>query len=165
MKVKVIVAQLCLTLCSPVACLAPLSMEFSRQEYWSRLPFASPWDLPDPGFKPGSLALQADFLPSEPPGNSTYESNQYSAHCRFSKMCIFSVIPCLLRHHAAWNVGLLRYDGESQREREKLPFLLQPLPWSVAQSWALRMLPLQICACPPLGSGLSVSSARTCTPG
>ena len=43
-------------------------MEFSRQEYWSGLPFPSPRDLPDPGIKPGSPALQADALPSEPPG-------------------------------------------------------------------------------------------------
>ena len=42
-------------------------MEFSRQEYWSGLPFPSPGDLPDPGIKPGSPALQADTLPSEPP--------------------------------------------------------------------------------------------------
>ena len=45
-----------------------LSMGFSRQEYWSGLPFPSPGDLPDPGIKPGSPALQADYLPSEPPG-------------------------------------------------------------------------------------------------
>ena len=43
-------------------------MEFSRQEYWSGLPFPSPGDLPDPGIKPGSSALQADTLLSEPPG-------------------------------------------------------------------------------------------------
>ena len=42
-------------------------MEFSRQEYWSGLPFPSPGDLPDPGMKPRSPALQADTLPSEPP--------------------------------------------------------------------------------------------------
>ena len=47
---------------------ASLSMGFSRQKYWSRLPFPSPGDLPDPGIKPRSLALQADALPSEPPG-------------------------------------------------------------------------------------------------
>ena len=46
---------------------APLSMEFSSQEYWSRLPFPSPEDLPDPGIKPGSPVLQVDSLPSEPP--------------------------------------------------------------------------------------------------
>ena len=48
---------------------APPSMELSRQEYWSRLPFPSPRDLPDPGIEPGSPALLADALPSEPPGN------------------------------------------------------------------------------------------------
>ena len=44
-------------------------MEFSRQEYWSGLLFPSPGDLPDPGIEPGSPALQADSLPSEPPGS------------------------------------------------------------------------------------------------
>ena len=43
-----------------------LSMEFSRQEYWSGLPFPSPGDLPDPGIEPGSPELQVDSLPSEP---------------------------------------------------------------------------------------------------
>ena len=50
-----------------VAYKAPLSMEFSRQEYWSGLPFPSPGDLPDPGIEPRSPALQADALLSEPP--------------------------------------------------------------------------------------------------
>ena len=47
---------------------ASLSMEFSRQEYWSGLPFPSPGDLSDPGIKPRSPAFQADALTSEPPG-------------------------------------------------------------------------------------------------
>ena len=47
---------------------APLSMGFSRQEYWNGLPFPSPGDLPDPGIEPRSPTLQADTLPSEPPG-------------------------------------------------------------------------------------------------
>ena len=42
-------------------------MVFSRQEYWSGLPSPSPKDIPDPGIEPGSPALQADSLPSEPP--------------------------------------------------------------------------------------------------
>ena len=46
---------------------APVSMEFSRQEYWSGLPFPSPGDLLDPGTEPKSPALLADSLPSEPP--------------------------------------------------------------------------------------------------
>ena len=49
-----------------VVCQVPLSMEFSRQEYWSGLPFPSPGDLPDPGMEPGSPELQADSLPPEP---------------------------------------------------------------------------------------------------
>ena len=49
---------------------APLSMEFSRQEYWSGLPFSTPGDLPDPGIEPRSPVLQADALSSEPPGKS-----------------------------------------------------------------------------------------------
>jgi len=44
-----------------------LSMGFYRQEYWSRWPFTSPGDLPDPGIEPRSPALQADSLPSTPP--------------------------------------------------------------------------------------------------
>ena len=51
-----------------VAHQTPLSMGFSRQKYWSGLPFPSPGDLPDPGIKPRSPALQADALTSEPPG-------------------------------------------------------------------------------------------------
>ena len=53
-----------------VASQAPLSMGFSRQEYWSGLPFPSPEDLPDPGIEPRSPALQADSLPSELQGRS-----------------------------------------------------------------------------------------------
>ena len=65
------VTKLCLTLVTPwtVACQAPLSIGFSRQEYWSGLPFPSPGDLPDPGIKPRSPALQADSFPIELQGN------------------------------------------------------------------------------------------------
>ena len=56
-----------------VACQAPLSMGLSRQEYWSRLPFPSPGDLPNPGIEPRSPALQVDSLPSEPPGKPSGE--------------------------------------------------------------------------------------------
>ena len=58
-----------------VACHAPLSMELSRQEYWSGLSLPSPGDLPDLGIKPRSLTLWEDFLLSEPPGKGiTYKS-------------------------------------------------------------------------------------------
>ena len=52
-----------------IACQAPLSMGFPRQEHWSGLPFPSPGDFSDPGIEPRSPALQADSLPFEPPGN------------------------------------------------------------------------------------------------
>ena len=73
-------------------------MEFSRQGYWSGLPFPSLGDLSDPGIEPRSLALQVDSLPSEPPGKlkntgvgglsllpgifPTQESNWGLLHCR-----------------------------------------------------------------------------------
>ena len=63
--------QLLETPCT-VASQASLSMGFSRQEYWNGLSFPSPVDLPDPGIEPGSPALQADSLPSEPPGNPQF---------------------------------------------------------------------------------------------
>ena len=67
--VCVLVPHLCPTLADPVdvAHQAALSKEFSGQEYWSGLPFSSPGELPDPGIKPGSSALQTDSWPSEPP--------------------------------------------------------------------------------------------------
>ena len=66
---KLLVTQLCLTLCDPINCSLPrlfLSMEVSRQEYWSGL--LSPGDFPNPGIEPASPVLQADSLLSEPPG-------------------------------------------------------------------------------------------------
>ena len=69
-----LVAKSCPTLATPwtVAHQAPLSMGFSKQDYWSRLPFHSPGDLPDPGIEPGSSALQADYLPTELQGKQTH---------------------------------------------------------------------------------------------
>ena len=73
-----LVAKSCPTLATPwtVARQAPLSMGFSRQEYWSGLPFPSPGDLPNPGIEPGSPALWADSLPTElwgkPPSHVIY---------------------------------------------------------------------------------------------
>ena len=71
---KVLVTQLCLTLCDPMICIAhqtPLSMKFSRQEYWSGLP----GDLPNPGIEPecsASPALACRFFTLEPSGKPTY---------------------------------------------------------------------------------------------
>ena len=71
-KVKVKLLSRVRLLATPwtVAYQAPPSMGFSRQEYWSGLPFPSPGDLPDPGIELRSPAFQADTLTSEPPGKS-----------------------------------------------------------------------------------------------
>ena len=61
-----------------VAYQAPQSMEFSRQEYWSGLPFPSPGDLPNPGIEPVSPTMQADALPSEPPGKLNWNFGFWS---------------------------------------------------------------------------------------
>ena len=67
--VVVLFSQSYPTLPDPVGCSqqAPLSMEFSRQDYWNGLPLPSPGYLSHPGMEPGSPALQVDFL-TEPPG-------------------------------------------------------------------------------------------------
>ena len=68
-----------------VAYQAPPSVEFSRQEYWSGLPFPSPGDFSNPGIEPRSPALQADALPTEPPGKPSGQVDTASNQ----KMAIF----------------------------------------------------------------------------
>ena len=79
-----------------VARQAPLSMEFSRQEYWSGSPFPSPGDLSTPGIQPGSLALQADSLPSERPGELTppQEALRSSVWLSPPVLAVGPVTPC-----------------------------------------------------------------------
>ena len=98
-----------------VAYQAPQSMEFFRQEYWSELPFPSPGDLPDPGIEPRSPALQADVLPSEPPGKLT--RTEY--HCKVSR----------------WHSGK---EPISQCKRHKR---LGFHPWVGKISWRRKWLP------------------------
>ena len=79
-----------------VACQTPLSMGFSRQEYWSGLSFPSLGDLPDPGIKRRSLALQADSLPSEPSSGKpiVYLSKHHLYH--IAQQCLLnfpSILP------------------------------------------------------------------------
>ena len=69
------------------ACQAPLSMGFSRQEYWSGLPFPSPGNLPNPGMGPGSPALQADSLPTKPPGKPFEIHNLHQLKVLTGKSC------------------------------------------------------------------------------
>ena len=89
-KVKVLVAQSFPTLTVipwTVAHQAPLSMEFSRREYWSGLTFPSPGDLPDPRIEPSSPALQANSLPSESPGKPWQHLKSVSTPILLIMMC------------------------------------------------------------------------------
>ena len=80
-----------------IACQAPLSMGFSRQEYWNGLPFLSPGDLPNPGIEPRSPALQTGALPSEPPGNPERFLRLSSIHfILFPLLCCSEVISTIL---------------------------------------------------------------------
>jgi len=69
-----------------VAQQVPLSMEFSRQEFWSGLPFPSPGDVPNPEIKPGYLTIQADSLPSELVKNHRTGKGQFSFHSQRKAM-------------------------------------------------------------------------------
>ena len=80
MAVVVLVTQLCLTLCDSWTHQAPLFMELSRQEYWSGLPCPPSGVLPDPETEPGSPALQANFLPSEPPEDKLFGNHLQKDH-------------------------------------------------------------------------------------
>ena len=83
-----------------VAHQAPLSMGFSRQKYWSGLPFPSPGDLPDPGIKPRSPALEADALTSEPPGKPALPIHDiiYFQVTYYSVVYLVIFIPQLLKN-------------------------------------------------------------------
>ena len=79
------VAQVFPTFCDLMDCSpqAPLAMEFSRQEYWSRLPCTPPGYLPNPGIEPRSPTLQVDSLLSEPPGKPK-EDGAHTQTCSFT---------------------------------------------------------------------------------
>ena len=99
---------------------APLTMGFSRQEYWSGLPFPFPGDLPNPGIEPGSLALQADALPSEPPGKTD------PCKCLTLNSALRLPHPIL---KATLQIGLCYYylhltDEKTEAQREKV-FILK----------------------------------------
>ena len=86
-----------------VAYQAPPSMRFSRQEYWSGLPFPSPGDLPNSGIEPGSPAFQADALNTEPPGKPSVI--QIFFYVFMWSFIIFACKSCIF----LWNFFLLIY--------------------------------------------------------
>ena len=107
-SVKVLVAKSSPTLVTPwtAARQAPLSMGFSRQEYWSGFPCPPPGDLPDPGIKLQSPARQTDSFPSEPFGNPILIFRHHLYGGRLSKKNSFSLslfFFSVSHHNALWN--------------------------------------------------------------
>ena len=94
MKVKVKLLSRVRLFATPwtVAHPAPPPMGFSRQEYWSGLPFPSPGNLPDPGIKPRSPTLQADALTSELPGKPNEKYAKFRFQCPYMDSCWNTII-------------------------------------------------------------------------
>ena len=122
-----------------VACQAPLSMGFSRQEYWSGLPFPSPGALPDPGTEPEFPALAGRFFTTEPPGKPT---DVY----QFSSVVSDSVTPWTATHQASLSIAnsrsLIRLMSmESVMPSKHLilchPLLLLPQSFPASGSFSL----------------------------
>ena len=104
---------------------APLSMGFSRQEYWSGFPLPSPGDLPNLGIKPGSPELQADSLPSKPTGSPICNSNDTHLSPRYILKDGWFLSTC-------WCRGGMRRPGAK--------FDLNHLPWMrLGRSLLLRV--------------------------
>ena len=119
-----LVTQLCPTLQpQTAACQAPLSMEFSRQEYWSGLPFPSPEDLLHPGIKPMSPALQAD--------SSTSDDKEsllgYAAICNF-KFIYFLICKIYLCLKYTNCVILHIYNGQHTDKQQALNIISSSYP-------------------------------------
>ena len=89
-EMEVLVAQSCPILCDPMDCgpQTPLSMGFPRQDYWIGFPFPSPGDLPNPGTEPEPPSLEANSLPSEPPGKKTWKQEGLEM-----QLCDFRQVP------------------------------------------------------------------------
>jgi len=94
MQVKLLSYMRLFVIPRTVAYQAPPSMEFSRQEYWSELPFPSRGDLPNPEIEPTSPALQAETLPPEPPGKPP--KNLYTTQFQKSNLEEKDLIPSSL---------------------------------------------------------------------
>ena len=126
-----------------VACLSPLSMGFSRQEYWSGLPFPSPGDLPDPVIEPRSPILQAGSLPSEPPGKPRQQS------LTLPYVFFFSFIRLLLSNSLNNVVHLLSHVWLFSTPWTSLPFTIS---WSFLKLMSIESVILSdhLVLCHPL---------------
>ena len=104
-------------------------MQLSRQEYWSGLPFPSPGDLPNPGIRPRSPALQADSLLSEPPGS---QIDVYTPDKWASQVALVIKNPPANSGDtgdASWIPGSERLPGEGNGNPLQYSCLENPMDW------------------------------------
>ena len=120
---------------------APLSMGFSRQEYWSGLPYPSPGDLPDPGIKPRSPALEADALTSEPPGkpdrnipDQIFQNSNESFPWEV-RICMGEVVLVVKNPHA--NAGDIKETGVIRGWVGKIPLEESMAAHSSVLAWRI----------------------------
>ena len=105
-----------------VAHQAPLSTEFSWQGYWTGLPFPSPGDLPNPGIEPRFHALQADALPSEPPGKpSLLGKDALKLVGEKSCLVVWLLFICFSGGRRSWGAGGAGRWRPSQLDPEGSP--------------------------------------------
>ena len=132
--------HLCLTLCDPMYRQSPLSMEFSRQEYWSGLPCPPPWYLPDPGIEPPSLMspeLASRFFTT----GATWE-----APYRLINIAYFSSLthlPVLLHSHYNFSV-LTRESRRNSRKTTWLPRHRKMKPFPATAPQVAKVLEFQL---------------------
>ena len=125
------VAQSCPTLTLwTVACQAPLSTEFSRQVFWSGLPFPSPGDLPNPGIEPRSPAWQVDSLLAKPQGNPINPGKNWKT----STMSTFNRNPGFSKIEICMKASESQHDSEElldqdTRRRQKVQHSELHFPW------------------------------------
>ena len=135
----------CPTLCKPVDCIPPDSMGFSKQEYWSGLPFPPPGDLSKPGIEPASPALAGGFFTTEPPGKLCGSDLALLGLKNISRAMILAAM--LTRRALGWKSwsqeprslqvtvsasGLFTTDGKTTRgwtEKKKKRWRISPEDW------------------------------------
>ena len=124
---------------------APLSMEFSRQEYWTGQPFPSPGDLPNPGIKLRSPTLHTDSLPSELPGKTNKNYNFLKYQDQYYLLPIFGIFQHLIFIYFGFKltlkVGFYKYFLKSQTQ---FSFYLVKTPWK-KQNWSHIPKTIMIC--------------------
>ena len=126
-----------------VACQSPLSMGFSRQAYWSGLPFPSPGDLPNPGIEPRSPVLQADTLSSEPPGKS--KNTGVGCHSLLQEIFLTHGLNPGLPHYRQMLYRLSHQGSPREQVEKRKPLhsqwgykLVQPL-WKMVWSFLKKL--------------------------